>query len=150
MEIDDFITQDENEIVGIAWPPDESFGSVQKSTVVPQIDIVHINQYFLQLYKEQEGMSMYAAVHRKGFNMMRENFLTSLVVSNYKELFFYRAQVNSEMTKSLTYFVKLVINLEGNIIEGSCECIAGKGTKAICKHVATVCYAILQFREHGT
>lgn len=95
-------------------------------------------------------MSMYQAVHRKGFNMMKEEFLLALVVSNNKEYCFFRAQVNSEMTKSLTYFVKLALNQEGQIIEGTCECIAGKGTRAVCKHVATVSYAILHFIDHRT
>lgn len=136
--------------MGAAWPPDNTFCSVQKESAVPQIDIVDINEYFLRVYKGQEGMSMYSAVHRKGFNMMKENFLISLIQSVDKNLFFYRGQVNSEMTKSLTYFVRLIINLEGSILEGNCECIAGKGNAAICKHVATVLYAILKFKECGT
>lgn len=145
----DVIKEEDSEIVGVLWPPDKSFTSVNQSSIVPVMDIVHINQYFLQVYKEPEGMNMYAAVHRKGYAMMKNNFMTALVESK-KVLYFYRGQVNSEMTKNLTYFVKLVIDCAGNIIEGSCECIAGKGTQAVCKHVATVSYALLYFREHKT
>lgn len=34
------------------------------------------------------------------------------------------------------------------ILEANCECVAGKGTKAGCKHIATFAYAILHFKEH--
>lgn len=52
------------------------------------------------------------------------------------------------MTKSLRYFIKIIIDEEGEILEANCECVAGKGTKAACEHIATVAYAILHFKEH--
>lgn len=30
-----------------------------------------------------------------------------------------------------------------------CECAAGKGPKAVCKHVACACYAILRIKEYS-
>lgn len=133
----------------IQWPPGDTFNSVQVTSIVPSIDIVHINNYFLKVYKFEEGMSMCATVHRKGYNMMKSNFLLALTESKNDEYVFYRAQVNSEMTKALTYFVKLVLVLDGSIAEASCECIAGKGNGAVCKHVAVVCYALLHLKEQG-
>lgn len=134
---------------GILWPSNESFTSLQQTSAVPQIDIVHINNYFLSVYKLAEGISMCAAVHRKGYSMMKNNFLLAVVESKSDENHFYRAQVNSEMTKALTYYVKLVISIDGSISEASCECIAGKGFRAVCKHVAVLCYSLLQLKERG-
>lgn len=93
-------------------------------------------------------MSTFAAVHRKGYGMMKDFFLSALVHVKQNNHHYYRGQVNSEMTKNLTYFIRMVIHEEGEIVEENCECIAGKGTKAVCKHVATVAYALLHFKEH--
>ncbi|CAH0731044.1 unnamed protein product, partial [Brenthis ino] len=60
------------------------------------------------------------------------------------------SQVHSENTKSLTYFASIAIcNESGCIIQSVCDCIAGKGPKAICKNVSVLCYAIFKFREQN-
>ncbi|KAJ8939001.1 hypothetical protein NQ314_011251, partial [Rhamnusium bicolor] len=58
-------------------------------------------------------------------------------------------QVHSENTKALTYFTSIAFELNGRIVQSICECAAGKGPKAVCKHMACVCYAILRFKEHS-
>lgn len=136
--------------LNILWPPNEDFTTLRLISALPPIDIVHINNYFLSIYKLEEGMSTYTAVHRKGYSMMKNNFLLAVVEANRAEYHFYRAQVNSEMTKALTYYVKLVLCINGSIVEASCECIAGKGCRAVCKHVAVVCYALLNLKEKHT
>lgn len=138
----------EEVIVSLPWPSESSFQSVDFKCTCPKIDIVNINEYFLKVYNTPEGMSTFAAVHRKGYGMMKDLFLTALVYSLYNNHHCYRGQVNSEMTKNLTYFVKVIIHDNGEIVEGNCECVAGKGIKAVCKHIATVAYAILYFKEH--
>lgn len=96
-----------NNFVDVVEEVDEiTFESVDHKSVIPQIDIVHINNYFLKVYNTPEGMSTYAALHRKGYGMMKQSFLSALVHAKCNNHHYYQGQVNSEMTKSLSYFIK--------------------------------------------
>lgn len=46
----------------------------------------------------------------------------------------------------------MVIHEEGEIVEGNCECIAGKGTKAVCNmsQQLLILYLILRNTKSGT
>ncbi|XP_047027501.1 uncharacterized protein LOC124635615 [Helicoverpa zea] len=134
----------------IEWPEEKLYKSVDSTTVLPNFDIININTYFLELYKDSIGMSDYSAVHRRGYNMLQNNYLLALVTANTSTHIFFKGQVHSENTKALTYFASIAIcNGSGSIIQSVCECVAGKGPKAICKHVSVLCYAILKFREQN-
>lgn len=76
---------------------------------------------------------------------MASEYLVALVSCTQNNLFFYKGQVRSEVTKALSYFVCIAIESDGKIIQSICECAAGKGPKAVSKHTACVCYAILRF-----
>lgn len=43
----------------------------------------------------------------------------------------------------------LVINSNrpADILRGTCECVAGNGPRAACKHLAALCFALLDFDE---
>lgn len=43
------------------------------------------------------------------------------------------------------YTVMLILNNDGDILQAFCQCPAGKGPKASCKHTAALCYAIEDF-----
>ncbi|CAF5057136.1 unnamed protein product [Rotaria sp. Silwood1] len=51
------------------------------------------------------------------------------------------------MKKSTTYQVQLLINTNrpSDILEGTCECVAGSGRYAACKHLAALCFALLDY-----
>lgn len=133
--------------VGLPWPLDVVFQSVCNSSVLPNINIVNIQEYFESVYSYEEGRSTCQMVHRKGYGMMDKNFLAALQECQDEDMYFYHGQVNSEYTKRLTYFTKLVVHQNGNIMESSCECVAGKGLRAVCKHISVICYPLLQFSE---
>lgn len=75
------------------WTSEITFESVDHKSVIPQIDIVHINNYFLKVYNIPEGMSTYAALHRKGYGMMKQNFLSALVHEKCNNHHYYQGQV---------------------------------------------------------
>ena len=92
-------------------------------------------------------MSECEAVHKKSYNMMEQEFLRALTEAKESDYYFYRGQVNSQFTKSLSYFVLRALNLDGNIVQSQCECEAGAGPFAACKHVGVLCYALVHFKE---
>lgn len=50
------------------------------------------------------------------------------------------------MKKSVTYDVDIQLGREGNIIACQCDCTAGMGPGAHCKHVRTMLYGLLDFK----
>ena len=51
------------------------------------------------------------------------------------------------MKKSVAYIVHMKIDKEGEILETQCECAAGMGPSACCKHVQAVMLAITDFTK---
>ena len=106
------------------WPEDGDYDrSVSISSKVPTLNSVTINMYFIKQYSSGVGLSEFEAVNQHGYAMAREYFLASLreKVDEGNSLFFYHGQVNSEMTKALTYFVKLCVCFNGLIVQSECE-----------------------------
>jgi len=54
-----------------------------------------------------------------------------------------------EMTKSLTYTVDLSLDGHGIVCEAQCECTAGQGPSAHCKHVVTVIHGLHRLHTDG-
>ena len=61
-----------------------------------------------------------------------------------------RAQVWAEMRKSVSYLVDLKLDPNGVLLEAQCECGAGQGPSAQCKHVSTVAYSLTRFCKDGS
>ena len=61
---------------------------------------------------------------------------------------YYKAQVWAEMRKSVCYTVDLLINDKAIVEESQCECGAGQGPNAQCKHIGAVLFALHMFPTH--
>jgi len=94
-------------------------------------------------------VSMFSLVLRKGFGMMEGDFVAAVIEVQKDGVCLFQSQVNSEYTKSLTYFTKIIVSEEGEIQETSCECVAGAGLSAGCKHLAATLFFILRYNERG-
>lgn len=63
-----------------------------------------------------------------------------------------KAHCCAEQKKNYEYKVQLVIiktNLKNGIYQANCECPAGTGWSAACKHVAALCYSLEYFSISG-
>lgn len=58
--------------------------------------------------------------------------------------------VEAAMKKRLSYAFKIRINLCGEVLNSHCECKAGAGVHATCKHIAAVLMSIANFIKTGT
>jgi len=63
---------------------------------------------------------------------------------------FLLSTVWAEMRKSTSYKVDISVNADGVVQEAQCECGAGQGPSAHCKHVAVVLYGTSCFYKEGT
>nr|XP_018672258.1 uncharacterized protein LOC108950671 [Ciona intestinalis] len=56
--------------------------------------------------------------------------------------------VSASMKKKVTCY-KLKANAKGELLNSACECPAGQGPHATCKHIAAVCYFLVVAKEKG-
>jgi hypothetical protein len=75
--------------------------------------------------------------HPKGQLLYESRLLVTARYSSDGTYTYLRGQCKASM-KSLTYVVDLKVSHEGSIEECHCECAAGSGTEASCKHVAVL------------
>ncbi|XP_043232089.1 uncharacterized protein LOC122386699 [Amphibalanus amphitrite] len=78
--------------------------------------------------------------------MFKEGFMCSCSYSTSDRNLFLRATVFAEMKKDVTYLVECRIQ-DSEIRYTSCECTAGRGPHAICKHVAVLLYNLEQYER---
>ena len=62
---------------------------------------------------------------------------------------FLSATVWAEMRKSVSYKVDISVDQFGVVVEAQCECGAGQGPTAHCKHVACTLHSAQQFASSG-
>ena len=79
-----------------------------------------------------------------------ENFLQFYRVSPTDEGCFVKSRCHAEMKKTVSYEIDVALDNAGDVIEAQCECAAGMGPHAHCKHVCTVLYGALMFQKKRT
>ena len=60
-----------------------------------------------------------------------------------------RGQCCAEMKKGVSYIVDVHVAKDGSLEASQCECAAGIGPHALCKHVVAVLFAIHDFSVNG-
>ena len=83
-----------------------------------------------------------AKVHPSAHAMYKEGSVISFLCAQDGSRTFLRCTVKSEMTKKVRYCVLLVVLSTGAVESANCECTAGSGAKATCKHVAVLLYGL--------
>jgi len=76
-------------------------------------------------------------------------FITYVRVAAVSGSFFVRAQCCAEMRKGVSYVVDIKIANTGCILETQCQCAAGIGPSAHCKHVRSSFFCFTEFTVNG-
>ncbi|ESO92474.1 hypothetical protein LOTGIDRAFT_176758, partial [Lottia gigantea] len=71
-------------------------------------------------------------------------FLKYLRIASTDSYYFFKSECHAEM-KKVSYRIDIAIDIDGTIVESQCECSAGMGPTAHCKHVCATLYAIFKF-----
>ena len=99
---------------------------------LPDVTITQIEAY-LELFDQQLG--------NKVKDMYNQQFLRSIRYSNDDDTFIV-GRVCAEMRKTLIYRADVKLDKHGVVQEAQCECAAGMGPEAHCKHVMVVLFAL--------
>lgn len=86
---------------------------------------------------------------KKGSTLYEEGFLRHIRMASDDNSCFLRSVCRAEMSKSVTYRVDLSLDNQGFVNEAQCECAAGMGPHAHCKHVCAVLNAVVYFSIRG-
>lgn len=78
-------------------------------------------------------------------NMYAENYLKNLRIATSNSENYIKAEIFSEYRKNTTYNIHLKLSQNGFTIESECECGAGAGPTAHCKHEGIVLEALQDF-----
>jgi len=89
---------------------------------------------YLSLYAQQ--------LQPKVVEMYEACFIRSLRYASAGETTYVTGRISAEMSKLLVYVVDIQLDKHGAVIEAQCECAAGSGPGAHCKHVAVVLFAL--------
>ena len=121
--------------------PDISlYKDVNNETVFVDIKMGAIKSYLNQMDKTLDSDAE---------NLHKERFLKYIRLAVSNNLFFVKSECRAQMRKSVTYILDISIDCDGTILESQCECAAGMGPNAHCKHVCCLLLALYNFTSSG-
>lgn len=89
----------------------------------------------------------HCSLDKKAETLYNEHYVNYLRVC-CKENTFFHGEVRAEM-KAITYKVDVSLTSTGVVADCQCECAAGMGPSAHCKHVRCVLIGLLDFAQQG-
>ena len=117
-------------------PSADTYQDVNADSSFIGIEMNEIQQYLCKFEKkfEQHITQLY-----------KEKFLRYFRISKDGDKTYIRSSCHAEMRKSVCYTVDIEISRRGSVVESQCECAAGMGPHAHCKHVCVVLYGGVMF-----
>ena len=134
----------------IPWPDVGSFRSlVQNSRVLlPEISLPHLEEYIVyRQEKDQEPNSDSRSMQRG--HLLQRNKVAGMSFSKKGSHTFFSGLIEAEMKKKVSYSVKFAVGEKGDISTSECDCPAGKGPTATCKHVVAGLLTVIDLKEKG-
>ncbi|KAK6171765.1 hypothetical protein SNE40_018198 [Patella caerulea] len=121
-------------------PEEKTYKDLHEGLAIPDIDMNSIEAYLTPLNK---------ILNKDSVNLVREKFLKYIKMVQQSSLTFFKSQCKAQMKKHVTYNIDISINSHGRVEECQCDCGAGMGPEAHCKHVNAVLYALFKFSTSG-
>jgi len=100
----------------------------------------------------EDGINVYLnlsnqSLRKKIIDMYRGKFIRSVRYSISQDITYISSRISAEMIKNCTYNVDISVDMHGVVLQAQCECSAGSGPNAHCKHVAVTLYALTQVKQ---
>jgi len=85
----------------------------------------------------------------KLYNAKFVRYLRSAPSTDHSQFTFFKGNCRAEMKKHVSYVVDVAVDSNGNIKLAQCECAAGVGPCAHCKHIVCILFSLVKFEETG-
>ncbi|XP_063436783.1 uncharacterized protein LOC134718219 [Mytilus trossulus] len=136
---------DRNQNFGKETAEDEFNMTLPSSSIYKDVnsetDFSNFTSKSIDIYLEPMGKTL----DTKAKQLYNNRFLKYLRLGTENDFFFVKSECHAEMKRKITYKVDVCINKELTIMEAKCECAAGMGPTAHCKHVCAVLFGMTQF-----
>ncbi|VDI07048.1 Hypothetical predicted protein [Mytilus galloprovincialis] len=136
---------DRNQNFGKETAEDEFNMTLSSSSIYKDMnsetDFSNFTSKSIDIYLEPMGKTL----DTKAKQLYNNRFLKYLRLGTENDLFFVKSECHAEMKRKITYKVDVCINKELTIMEAQCECAAGMGPTAHCKHACEVLFGMAQF-----
>ena len=105
---------------------------------IPSISLDSLQTYLKTADKIQDS---------KAKNLYDEQFLICVRFAKTDDVYI-KARCAAEMSKKLIYEIDISLDKNSVILECQCDCGAGMGPSAHCKHVCAVIFGLIDFSEN--
>ena len=122
-------------------PEHASYTDILNSSQVPKVTFASITSY-LQAHEKNYDY--------KCQQLYEQRYVRFVRVSHSNNVYFIGSVVWAEMKKKTCYKVDISLDDHGVVCEAQCECGAGQGPSAHCKHVTTTLYALHRLTIDGS
>ena len=122
-------------------PDATTYADVNSDSNFPETELDHVHRYL-----PQHDKSLDERIHR----LYNEKFLRYFRMSTVNDNVFIKSSCHAEMKKGVCYTIDIELNTGGSVLETQCECAAGMGPQAHCKHVCATLYGAAMFSKKKT
>ena len=118
---------------------------------VPQFTNGQIVAYFVtKTVSDGKRAGDFKSINTSAVNLFLCGHIQMIQVTTDENLLWVKANCLPEMRKDRVYKVIVSLRKPGiEVISAQCGCPAGKGPNASCKHIAALCYALVNFYQCG-
>ena len=120
----------------------------QKAIVALQaFTMAQIINYFIEAVAiDNEKSKDFKSLRESFYQMFKKGHHQNIMLKSGYETVIIKCDCLPEMRKDRVYKIMMRINVKsGEIQFGKCGCVVGKGPRASCKHIASVCYSLENF-----
>lgn len=133
------------EVQKVDWP---KFGYVPLSPGAgPPVREASVTGYFIK-YGRKHNLKMVKAL-KKGREMLDAMCVEACSILHIGKCFFYTGIVQASMKRQVKYWCKISISDIGEVQMSECECTAGSGAHAACKHLAAMAFLTIECVHAG-
>ena len=129
------------------WP-NQGFKTLTPSHqgLVPKVSKEQIEMYILYRQVLDKQLNQDIAAMLRGRKMAEQVQAISIAISD--SLCFVSSIVSAEM-KQVSYCNKIILNMNGDILNTQCECPVGAGVHCSCKHIVAILLSLSTFSSGG-
>ena len=141
------------------FPDISKFRTLTDEAEVPKIARSHVEQYVLYR-QELDAPTKVTKAIEKGEKMLKSEMVVALSFFHEKpsdddedssSVMYFSGIVAAAMSSKTTYSMKMALDSEiGEVLQAHCECPAGRGPTASCKHIVSGLLALVKFAQEGS
>ncbi len=134
----------------LQWPGNATFKSLtsEMKSVLPPVTKSHLEQYIIYRQQNDKAANADLSAMKQGALLSKEK-VVGLSVACHEDAVFFCGAVEATMKKNLIYTVRFALDKHGEVQFSWCECPAGEGPTATCKHIVASLLVVLTLQNEG-